>query len=64
MGWNLNSVMSAVNEILGDRFAAFSIGVDSYSSVRIVHSDKITIEEETKITNLFPMWVRVEFCPR
>ena len=64
MGWNLNRIISAVSTILGERFININIASDSNSSVEIVYMDELMLEEEDKITSLFPDWLRVQFIRR
>lgn len=61
MGWNLNKSLSLIQGLLGERFDSFHCTPDSSSSIVIVHNAEITENEEDKITNCFPDWIRVEF---
>jgi len=64
MGWSLNKIASDVAIILGERFININTTSYSNSSVEIVFKDGITPEEEDKITDLFPDWIRVQFIWR
>ena len=61
MGWNLNRAMGMTSNILGNRLETFQFTPDSFSSIKILIKDKITVEEEDQIAGLFPEWIRVQF---